>query len=68
MRNFWFVLLAIIISIMLFAFGYVAGYRDGYIHALIDKANNIEPEWRLVEQDNKEVIWKRNNNYKGSNK
>lgn len=68
MRSFYTVLLVIFLTLIAFAVGYVSGYRFGYIQALADKANNIEPEWMLVEQANKEVIWKRNNNYKGSNK
>lgn len=68
MKVYYTILVAILFILILSAGFYATGYRLGYTQALVDKANNIEPEWQLVEQDNKEVIWKRNNNYKGSNK
>ena len=68
MRTFYTIIVVIFLTLIASAVGYVSGHKLGYIQALADKANNIEPEWMLVEQDNKEVIWKRNNNYKGPNK
>lgn len=68
MRAFYTTIVVILFTLIASAVGYVAGYKLGYTQTLADKANNIDPEWQLVEQDNKEVIWKRNNNYKGSNK
>lgn len=68
MRTFSFVLMTIIISISSTLVGYCIGYKNGYIYALIDAMNNTKPEFILTETEDKQVVWKRNNDYKGISK
>jgi hypothetical protein len=65
MRTFAFVVVAIIISIISCTCGYTVGCRNGYIHALIDKMNNIQPKYILKEKEDKQVVWTEDLNYNG---
>lgn len=68
MRNFSFVVLAIMISIASTIFGYFEGRRQGYIHALIDRMNNTKPKYFLTEKEDKQVVWEEDLNYNGISK
>lgn len=65
MRTTAYVLVAIIISIVSSAFGYLGGLRQGYIHALIDRMNNTKPKYILTEKEDKQVVWAEDLNYTG---
>ena len=65
MKTFTFVLVALIIGVVFYTFGYLSGCRDGYIHALIDKMNNTKPKFILTEKEDKQVMWTEDPNYSG---
>ena len=59
----------IFVSVMIASFSFIIGHtigtRQGYISALVDIMNDIDPKYRLVKTVKQELVWRLNNNYKG---
>ena len=62
------IFVSFILASFSFIIGHTIGQRHGYIAALVDVMNDIDPKYRLVKTVKQELVWRLNNNYKGASK